>query len=338
MDEIPSTSSQGSPNELSSKPPLESTLRAIFTGPNGIRAGWRLLIFVTTLSLLGAGAFAVGRAMAHGRTMGSGLSPAGMGVSEAVIFAFVLLTSWIMARFEGRKIADYGLPWRGAFRLQFLQGIVIGFASITALLVAMRVAGVFHFGSLALHGVEIWEYALIWGFVFLFVGFFEEFFFRGYFLFTLTTGIGFWPAATVMSIFFGYIHHTNPGESWLGSFSAGAVGLLLCLMLRRTGDLWMPIGFHAAWDWGETYFYGVPDSGQVARGHLLNSSSSGPTWLTGGAVGPEGSWLCLLLLVLLWAIFAVLLREEKYPNAAAIPDPRRAPFDLSPSPNTILQS
>ena len=80
----------------------------------------------------------------------------------------------------------------------------------------------------------------------------------------------------------------------------------------------MAIGFHAAWDWGESYFYGVPDSGELAAGHLLNVSFSGPQWLSGGTVGPEGSWLCTLLLVVLWVIFLFWLREAKYPNSVAL--------------------
>jgi len=125
--------------------------------------------------------------------------------------------------------------------------------------------------------------------------------------------------AAVLSLLFGYVHHGNSGESWLGAFAAGIVGLLFCLLLRRTGDLWMPIGFHAAWDWGETYFYSVPDSGLVAPGHLLNSTLAGPRWLSGGSVGPEASWLCLLLLVFLWCIFPTWLREVK------LPEPRGSP-------------
>jgi hypothetical protein len=58
------------------------------------------------------------------------------------------------------------------------------------------------------------------------------------------------------------------------------------------------VGMHAAFDWTETYFYGVPDSGLLAQGHLLNSSFHGPVWLTGGSVGPEGSYLVFGVLVL----------------------------------------
>lgn len=37
-------------------------------------------------------------------------------------------------------------------------------------------------------------------------------------------------------------------------------GPLFCRPPRRSGNLWMPIGFHASWGWTRTYFYGVPDS------------------------------------------------------------------------------
>ena len=227
-----------------------------------------------------------------------------------------------MGRIEGRTIADYGLPWRGMFRVQFWQGVLLGFASITGLLAAMRGVGVFYFGSIALHGTDIWKWAVVYAFVFTLVALREEFRARGYGLFTLSAGIGFWPAAILSAAFFGYSHHGNSGEDWIGLFNAGAFGLLACFLLHRTGNLWMPIGLHLAFDWGETYFYGVADSGQTLPGHLLNSTSSGPPWLSGGTVGPEGSLLCTLLIVLAWVICAAWLREVKYPKLAPIQNSR----------------
>jgi uncharacterized protein len=304
--------------------PLESFVTKAFIGPNGIRAGWRLVIFITSVCVLLAGFTMLTLALNHGKPPHPQFTPQSTLLSEGLLFFVVLFASWLMSKMEMRSIADYGLPPRRAFGGQFWQGAAIGFASITVLLASMRATGVFHFGALGLHGAGIWKYGALWGVAFLFVGFFEEFGFRGYALFTLTTGMTFWPAAIFMSALFGLVHHSNPGESWIGSLTAGAVGLLFCLMLRRTGDLWMPIGFHAAWDWSESYFYGVPDSGIVSQGHLFNASFSGPAWLTGGTVGPEGSSLCIALLVILWIIIALWLREVKYPNPAAITDPRRA--------------
>ena len=42
------------------------------------------------------------------------------------------------------------------------------------------------------------------------------------------------------------------------------------------GKLWFAVGLHAAFDWGETFLFSVPDSGLVAPGHLLNSSFTAP--------------------------------------------------------------
>src|SRR3989442_350419 len=120
----------------------------------------------------------------------------------------------------------------------------------------------------------------------LLVGFSEEFLFRGYALYTLSTGIGFWPAAGLLSALFGAVHLHNPGESWIGGLSAGLIGLFFCFTVRRTGSLWFAIGLHAAWDYSESFVYSVPDSGAMVPGHLLNSSFHGPRWLTGGTVGP----------------------------------------------------
>jgi uncharacterized protein len=293
-------------------------------GPNGIRAGWRLLIFVIIVTALVAGLTVTVVAVTHhqpGSPSGT-ITPTVAIMGEALPFFLVLLAAWIMSKMERRKIADYGLPIKRAFRGEFWQGLAMGFASITALLCAMRTAGVFHFGSLALHGLAIWKYAAEWGVAMLFVGFFEEFLVRGYPLFTLTTGMTFWPSAILLSILFGLGHRGNSGEDWIGVATAGGAGLLFALLLRRTGNLWMPIGFHAAWDWGQTYFYGVPDSGMTGRGHLFNPSTSGPGWLSGGSVGPEGSCLCMALLVVLFVIFAFWLRQAKYPDPPAL-SPKR---------------
>jgi uncharacterized protein len=295
------------------QPASPSALRRVLYGPSELRAGWRLSIFLAmVIGLINASNLVVRRVL-HGADEVSLFL-----VREVIDFLIFLFASWIMGRIESRTIADYGLPWRKMFHAQFWQGAALGFASITGLLVAMRAAGVFYFGGIALHGADVWKWATIYGFVFILVALREEFRARGYGLFTLSAGIGFWPAAILSAAFFGYSHHGNSGEDWIGLFNAGAFGLLACFLLRRTGNLWMPIGVHMAFDWGETYFYGVADSGQVLPGHLLNSSSSGTAWLSGGTVGPEGSILCTLMLVVLWLICGAWLREVKYPNAERI--------------------
>ncbi|HYL68137.1 MAG TPA: CPBP family intramembrane glutamic endopeptidase [Candidatus Limnocylindria bacterium] len=295
-----------------------SSPRFWFYGPSGLRAGWRLLIFFGILTALLKGENWMIRRYLHGLDDVSNFL-----VFELSSFLTFLFVSWGMARIEGRKVADYGLPWRKMFRNQFWVGAAFGFAALTLLLTVLRLSGVFYFGTIALRGGEILQWAFLFALVFILVALKEEFALRGYALFTLSTGIGFWPAAIVSSAYFGYGHLGNSGENWFGAVQASAFGMLACLLLRRTGNLWLPIGFHTAWDWGQTYFYGVPDSGIVVPGHLLNSKFVGPAWLTGGTVGPEGSVLCLVLIIALWFLFAAIFREAKYPDPAAIPDPRR---------------
>jgi membrane protease YdiL (CAAX protease family) len=240
------------------------------------------------------------------RLLPQGSDPATVYLLDKILkFSVFLFASWIMARIESRTIADYGLPWRMMFGRQFWLGAGMAFLGLSGFLLMLRVTGIFRFGELALRGGEIWKWGALYALGFLVVGLEEEFQYRGYGLYTLAQGIGFWPAAIASSALFGYSHLGVPGENWLGLFNAGAGGLLFCLLLRRSGSLWMPIGFHACWDWAQSYFYGIPDSGHTLPGHLFDGNFYGPSWLTGGTVGPEGSLLLTLLLVLFWLSISV---------------------------------
>lgn len=272
-----------------------------------LRAGWRLLVFLAILlgvpAVLITAARALGRATAAGGAAGSML-PFSTMASEGLLFGWVLFVSWIMSRLEGRPLGRYGLPGRQAFGRRFWEGVVWGVVALTVLLVLIFATGDFSFGQVVLHGAAIEKFSLEWAAAFLAVGFFEEFAFRGYLLSTLTEGIGFWPAALVMSVVFGAVHLGNGGEDWMGALSAGLIGLFFCFTVRRTGALWFAVGMHAAWDWGESFLYGVPDSGLAVQGRLLHPSFRGSHWITGGSVGPEGSVWILLLIALLFALFA----------------------------------
>jgi membrane protease YdiL (CAAX protease family) len=305
-------------------PPPRSAAEIVFIGPNGLRAGWRLLIAATIFFVLSRCVAGILNHFTHhtGSGVFAAFTPTGVLTGEALTFGIYLATAWIMSRIEARRFRDYGLGPSGAFGGGFWVSAAIGFGSISLLLAALHLAGVFHLGEPSLGGALAWKDAGLWALAFLFVGFLEEDLFRGYLLFTLTTGIWFWPAAILTSLAFGGVHLGNTGESYVGAAAAGGIGFFFCILTRKTGNLWAAIGFHMAWDWGETFFYGVPDSGLAASGHLFTAKFAGPVWLTGGTVGPEGSWFCLILIVFL-CIAAAFIPGKKYPNPNAIPDPRR---------------
>jgi membrane protease YdiL (CAAX protease family) len=280
-----------------------SMLVKVFTGPNGIRAGWRLLIFLLFFGAIAGGlSFAIRLIPAVRASQqadkGAPFSPAAALFAEGFLVLTLLASTFLMTRIEKRKFSDYGLPARGAFGKQFWLGVPFGFAMLSLLLAGIGAGHGITLGGLAITGPATIEYGLAWGIAFVLVGIFEEFSFRGYLQATLGSGIGFWWAAVVLSAIFGAIHLNNSGEGKFGAFMAGVFGLVAAFSLLRTGSLWFAIGMHASWDWSETYFYGTPDSGLLAKGHLLNSNFHGPAWLTGGTVGPEGSYLVLLILLL----------------------------------------
>jgi uncharacterized protein len=282
-------------NEVGSSPNLQwgnqqqspDPLKQIFLNDFGLRAGWRFLIYVALVVGIALG---TGRVVSHFVGHIRGVPPVRLLFLQEIIgFAVVFGAAIIMSRIERRPVGVYGIPQRGAFGKLFWQGWLFGLCEVSVLVGLIAAFGGYTFGSLAVHGAALLRWGLIWAVFFVFVGFFEEFMFRGYSQYTLGEGIGFWPAAILLSVGFGAIHLGNPGEGLVGAASVVVVGLFLALTLKRTGNLWFAIGLHASFDFGETFLFSVPNSGVVMDGHLSNSLLHGAKWLTGGTVGPEGS-------------------------------------------------
>jgi hypothetical protein len=289
--------------------PLPPSRSSVLYGPNGLRAGWSIVIYVAAMVAL---LFLVGLEMrwlgphlpaSMRGERGTGFHPTVAILSEASVLLAVLLATAGMARLEQRRAADYGLAGFDRAR-QFLVGLVCGFAFLS-LLVGILVA-THHLTLSQTHLTLGWtlRYAAAWGLVFFLVGMTEEFMLRGYLLYTLARGIRFWPAAFVLAILFGALHKGNPGESPFGLAAAAMIALVFALSLWRLGHLWWAIGFHMSWDWAESFFYGTPDSGAVSVGRLMEAHPHGALLLSGGATGPEGSVWCglviLLAAILVW--------------------------------------
>jgi hypothetical protein len=304
----------------SAQPSSPSLVHKIFFNDVELRAGWRFFIFFILLIAFSIAFYFVishVRKSPPTRSQLAELRPGAEIVGDGLQFALVLGVAAIMAKFEKRKLRYYGLPLKSPFLRNFWLGCLWGFLAISGLLVALRADHNFYFGSPELSGSSIARMAIVWAVAFVAVGLFEEFLLRGYAQFTLTTGMGFWPAAFLLSFLFAGLHWGNPGETKVGLFQIVLIALFFCFTLWRTGTLWFAVGFHASWDWGQSFFYGTPDSGLLARGHLLHSSFAGPEWLTGGSVGPEGSVLLAPLILLLFALF-----HFAFPTRVPYPDPK----------------
>ncbi len=312
MDNAKPAASSFSPASLPSSLPTtgarrESPLRDVFVGPKGIYPGTRWLIYLTMAFVnFQVEGWLVVSLQSHVNALWWRM------MIEASMMLAAILPAFAMACIEGQPFGDFGLPARRAFGRNFWVGTLWGIASLSVLVLLLRVTGAFEFGALQLHGARIWKFAAFYALLFLFAALFEDFLMRGYSQWVLAQGMNFWPAAAFLSAGFGYIHGRNPGETTTGLVAAALIGFFFCLTLRRTGNLWWAVGFHMAWDWGESYLYSVPDSGTLLPGHLINSHFHGPEWLTGGSVGPEGSYLVFVVIGALWVLFDRAYPEVKY--------------------------
>lgn len=251
-------------------------------------------------------------------------SPYNLMASETAALIGALGAALIMSLLEKQPFGNYGLPIGGAGRKFFWQGTLFGLTEISMVMGSAAALGAYHFGAVVIHGPELLRWMIFWGVFFVCVGLYEEFAFRGYVQFTLARGIGFWPAAVLLSIMFGARHLGNPGETPIGIAGIVFAGIFWCFTLRRTGNLWFAVGMHASFDFGETFLYSVPDSGVVFPGHLSNATLAGPTWITGGSAGPEASVFDFVVLSILFYGFHRLYPARAATNFGNVTEPSRA--------------
>jgi hypothetical protein len=134
----------------------------------------------------------------------------------------------------------------------------------------------------------------------------EEIFFRGYFLSTLADGIGFWPAAILQSLFFGFVLHylEKDDETLLDGVNVSLIALFFCWTVLRSGDIAWATGIHFSFNFTSFFVLGSPNTafGGPVDPHLLDSSFAGPQWLTGGATGLEASVVTTVAFVVLFLV------------------------------------
>jgi membrane protease YdiL (CAAX protease family) len=306
--------------------PQPSILRKVFFGAEGLRAGWSLLLFVALMAAFFKGIATAGHLLHLTTERGPSDTGASLKFLFVVEFPPLLATfvvTWIMSKIERRSNSVYGLG--GSHKLsRFFSGLAWGVTCLSLLFLTLWKTGLLIVDSRLVFGSDVFRYGATWLAGFLMVGMFEEYLTRGYLQFTLSRGLagiyrwvfktrhsatlGFWTSALLLSFLFGLGHNKNPGESPIGLLSAGLAAMVFCFALWRTGSLWWAIGFHASWDWAQSFLYGVADSGLFVQHRLLATHPAGRPILSGGATGPEGSIFVVPILILIAVIILTTLR------------------------------
>lgn len=149
----------------------------------------------------------------------------------------------------------------------------------------------------------------------------EEGLYRGFAFVQLSRALSFWPAALLLSFLFGWIHVGQAGATTVSLISAGLFGLALAYSFLRTGSLFFACGFHAAWNFSQSFVFGFANSGGDSPQSLMTFTLEGPPLLTGGTAGPEGSLLCWLAIALLIAVLHFGLPHDlRQPDEARMND------------------
>lgn len=288
----------------------------LFIGPKGLRLPWSILLIV--LALGAAAILSVVLLQAFGVHM-QDVSPTdttaiGTIKTTQLTLAALIAATIFMAVIEKRPLDQYYLGGEKPV-LRAAQGAGIGLVLIALLIGGQIGLGVAKFDGFASQGIAAIISGAMWAGAFVLVALIEEMAFRGYLLARLQRSFGFRWAAIITTVLFSAAHYTNAGESWIGLVAVVLVGLVFCYAIWKTGSLWWAFGWHAAWDWGETYLFGAADSGMPPSGSLMRIHPQGAEWLSGGATGPEGSVLCFAVLAIAGLCVHYTL-PKRAPNAS----------------------
>jgi membrane protease YdiL (CAAX protease family) len=163
--------------------------------------------------------------------------------------------------------------------LGFIGGALLFGATLGALYVA---------GAYRVTAIAPWTVMVAPFFTMIVVGFLEEILFRGIIFRILQNWLGSWIALALSVVFFVLAHVGNEGATLIGMASVAAAGMLLSAAYMATQRLWLGIGIHIGWNFTQGGLFSVPVSGHPAQG-MIQGALNGPTWLTGGVFGVEGS-------------------------------------------------
>ena len=197
-----------------------------------------LLFFVLTVVLLAA---------AGPAAVGLHLSSPTLAVG-AITTAGTLLLTFAFVRWDGISLRNVGAAPGTQTIPRFLIGFAIGLLLVALHLSIEAVAGHMSWSrSSGVSGSSIVVMLIIC----VLLASREELAFRGYPLRRLNSAYGLWIAQAVVAIVFAF-EHVAGGATWTNAFLGAGVGSLAFGMAAiATDGLAVPIGLHAAWNFGD---------------------------------------------------------------------------------------
>ena len=108
-----------------------------------------------------------------------------------------------------------------------------------------------------------------------------------------------WIAIVVNSLVFMAMHMFNPGVTFLGFAQIFIVGVIFSLFVYYYNGLWVAAAFHAAWNFTQSIFFGLPNSGIVSAYSVfrLDAASATNGLFYNVNFGVEGSVGAVVILI-----------------------------------------
>jgi membrane protease YdiL (CAAX protease family) len=229
----------------------------------------------------------------------------------ACFFLFLLAVGFAMLHALSRKqgtLRDVlGLPRRPTAGREWTLGAAIGWGSVVLAVLPMALAGSLYVTFWAVPR-SFWLFLLSLATIAV-SALAEEIAFRGYPYRRLIEAFGPIMATVCMSLFFGVLHALNPGATLASTLITTLAGLLLSVAWLRTHGLWLPWGFHFAWNASMGQLFGLPVSGIADFSTIVQTRAVGQFWLTGGDYGPEGALFTIIVLLAAIAVLVGVTRD-----------------------------
>lgn len=261
-----------------------------------IRAGWRILIQLLSMSFLIMGLMFLVQQYSYLLPGQPEWAASSFFQKPIEVIAF-LLTAYLCAKYiDKRPFKDLGLVIDKNWRMDFYAGLSLGIILMALIFGIEYSAGWITISEQSqITGIDF-IYGIIYGVVlFLLVGFQEEMLVRGYMFKNISEGfninnkplLGIIIAILITSLLFGFAHASNPNATLISSLSICLAGIFLAVGYILTGRLALPIGLHITWNFFQGYVFGFPVSGNSIPTSFITIQQGGPEIITGGAFGPE---------------------------------------------------
>jgi Predicted metal-dependent membrane protease len=147
---------------------------------------------------------------------------------------------------------------------------------------------------------------------FFLVAVFEEIVFRGVLFRLIDDRWNTFAAVIVSALVFGAVHLMNPGATlWSAVAIAIEAGLLFGIVYKCSGNLWVPIGIHWAWNFVQGPVLGFAVSGNGVEYKVFSTILTGSDWVTGGVFGAEAAVPTVVLGLLLTVLLLLFSKRER---------------------------